>query len=266
MKKKLQLITPSVLSIVFLLASCTKDESELFIEDTDAKIVQQKAQATIACTNNINFGNLVVETSYDTNDTKDKDEYPACGMDDKDWSGKHSNGKIWLKSLKGDGHRTELKENSGKENNLKKYKKMEFKAQYYNIPEHGVTIGQVHNRHGDVKRPLARLYIDSDNKIKIKETLTTPNDGTSTYKIYTKSQMPAVESGKLVRVIIWTGLGNKRRATIRVIYEDVTWTQHIWADEDWNDYTDKYYLKAGVYTEGNDVQPKVTYSSFSISH
>lgn len=216
-----------------------------------------------SCSTNVNFEDLVVETSWISGDKGDRDTFGACGVDNESWMDKATNGNFTFKCLAPDGHRTELKEEVGDESSLTKYKRMKFTAVYNNVPSHGVTIAQIHNRGTNVKRPWLRLYIDSDGKFKIKETETTPTQSTSTYSTYTGM---AYSSGQLVDITIWTGVSGQENAKIRVDYNGARFEKSLVAAADWGSFMSDFYLKAGVYTEGEDKQAKVTYSEFEIIH
>ncbi len=243
-----------------ILIGCSKDEiSDMeYIEE-----ITSKTTSGGSCSSVVNFGNLVVETSWDSGDKDDRDTYGACGVDGEPWMDRYSDNRVMMKCLKGDGHRTELKEDSGDEANLKKYKRMVFTAKYTNLPSHGVTIAQIHNRANNIKRPWLRLYIDSDRKFKIKETETNPTGSSSSYETYTG--MKYASNGE-VTITIWTGLSGQEKAKIRVDYNGGRFEETIYPTSAWNNYDDDFYLKAGVYTEGNDKTATVKYSAFSMKY
>lgn len=186
-----------------------------------------------------------IETSWftgeDSRTTQSFDPYETIG---EEWYDKDGD-TYWLKSLKTDGNRTEWKEYSGKEAPLSVYKNMQYSAKFTEIPEHGVTIAQVHNR-GGVNRPLLRVYIHDDHKVWVKVTETTPDETTSTYTSY---EGPDYIEGTNLKVQV---LIENEEIVINVETTDGNLNESIIPSSDWDDYSESYYLKAGVYTEGND--------------
>jgi hypothetical protein len=253
-KSKLAIFAVAILPALFT-TNCSKDELEN-IEPTASADVELKA--TYSC----NFSDLLVETSWISGDKDDRDSFDAADVDGESWMDVYSDGRVMMKCLAPDGHRTELKEDDGDEAALNEYKKMYFTAKYTNIPENGVTIAQIHNR-GGVNRPFVRLYIDADRYIKIKETETDPTASSSTYTTYTG---PKYTSGDAVTIYVWTGLSGEKKGKFTVVTTSTTWSQTVWPSSAWSSFSSDYYLKAGVYTEGDDLTATVKYNSFSISH
>ncbi len=207
----------------------------------------------------VDFGSLDVETSWISEDKGDRDTFDASDVDGKQWMDVYSTGIVMMKCLAADGHRTELKEKSGVEASLNKYKKMNYTAAVTSIPEHGVTVAQIHNR-GGVNRPWIRVYIDADRYIKIKATKTTPDEDKSTYTTYTG---PKYTSGNDFSITIITKNGE---ASFEITTGGTTSKETLTPSGDWNNYDDDFYLKAGVYTEGDDTQPQMKLSSFSLTY
>lgn len=207
----------------------------------------------------VDFGVLVVETSWISKNTGDRDTFLASSIDNEDWMDIYDNGNVMMTCLAGDSHRTELKENSGVEQPLSVYKKMEYTATLTNIPENGVTIAQIHNR-GGVNRPWIRVYVDDDKYIKIKATETTPDESKSTYSTYTG---PLYASGNEFSISIIT---ENNTAQFQITVGDNVFSKSLSPSVDWNNYKNSYYLKAGVYTEGEDVEPLLEMSKFSIEY
>lgn len=253
----------SILTVFSLLVSCSTDDTDDL--QSEALVSENTSLSTSgnSCGGAVDFEDLEVETSWISNNKDDRDAFGACGVDGESWFDKYSDGRVMMKCKKGDGHRTELKEAVGDEDKLTKYKRMEFTAKFSSLPEHGVTIAQIHNRNSSVKRPWIRLYIDSDRKIKIKETETTPNQSQSTY---TTSTGFKYVSGKAMTVTIWTGQSGNEKAKFKIESEGNTFQKTLYPSSAWDNYDDDYYLKAGVYTEGDDKEAKVIYSEFDINH
>ncbi|WP_158845944.1 polysaccharide lyase family 7 protein [Algibacter sp. L1A34] len=241
--------------------SLIKLEIEIEVDDSETGNTTKTPNGT--CSTTVNFEDLVVETSWISQDTGDRDTFDACSVDGENWMDRYDTDIVMLTCLSGDSHRTELKENIGDEAALDHYKKMTFTAKFTNIPENGVTIAQIHNRGTDVKRPWLRLYFDNNKNIKIKETETNPTGSSSDYTTYTGPEY--IENQEIIITII-TGENSDKKAEISLQMGEVSWTQTLWPNEAWSVKSDTYYLKAGVYTEGNDTTPKVEYSAFSISH
>lgn len=251
----------SVIAALTLFSCSNNQEYDETLKLNSDQLSEKTSGGT--CGTAVNFQDLVVETSWTTGDTSDRDTFTACGVDDENWMDKYSNGNVTLKCLSGDGHRTELKEDSGDEAGLWSNKKMNFNAVYTDIPENGVTIAQVHNRHDDVERPFIRVYIDDDLKIKIKRTNTNMDDKdkeadyTTWISSYTYSAgqnlsfRSEIKGGKVI-IIIWHN--NKK------------FQKYVSPTSNWSDYAQDYYYKAGLYTEGNDKEVKVEYSWFELIH
>ncbi|MBU2997324.1 polysaccharide lyase family 7 protein [Cellulophaga baltica] len=242
------------LTVLFLVASCSTEESS---EDFEVDTAAVDATAT---TIDVDFGNLVVETSWISGDKSDRDTFTAGDVDGEEWMDIYTSGVVMMTCLSPDGHRTELKEDSGHESSLETYKKMSYTALLEEVPEHGITVAQIHNR-GGVKRPWIRVYIDSDNYIKIKATATTPDEDSSTYD--DPYVGPKYTDGDDFSVEIITDNGE---AFFEISTDGSTYTKTLSPSSAWDDYDDDFYLKAGVYTEGDNIKPKMKMSNFSIEY
>ena len=207
----------------------------------------------------VDFGTLEVETSWISENQYDRYVFDASSVDDEEWMYVNSTGTVTMKCLAEDSHRTELKERKGEEASLSIYKEMLYTSILTNIPEHGVTIAQIHNR-GGVSRPWIRVYVHSDKTIRIKATETTPDENNSTYTTYIG---PEYISGDELSVSIETKDGN---AYFEIETAGTTFNEILTPSEDWDDFSDSYYLKAGVYTEGDDTEPQMEFSSFSLEY
>ncbi len=117
---------------------------------------------------NFNLSTLQIETSWNTPDRSTvSEDATTYGPTDYYYM---DNDLMILVSKEEDGKRTELKEAPGQERALTVPKTLSYTATIHNIPENGVTIAQVHNRGNGVLRPLVRVYIDDDLKVKYKLT------------------------------------------------------------------------------------------------
>jgi len=245
----------SVLISGFLFLGCTEDSTQ---ENNQL----ENSQTSSLTESLIDFDNLLVETTWDTEDIKDKVVYLANEVDGEKWMDVYNSGLVRLKCLEGKSHRTELKEDKGDENSLSFFKEMNYTATLTSIPEEGVTIAQIHNR-GGVERPWIRIFVDDDNFIKIKTTNTCPTCEDSDDSDYSEYEGPLYTSGSDFSVAIKT---EKGKAKITITTDGETYSNTLTPEEDWADFSDDFYLKAGVYTEGYDKQPQLKFSSFSISH
>ena len=244
--------------------------SEIEVYGTPSQITVQPFSSPITNSTNetvatdltgVDFGNLLVETSWISKDKSNRDTFTASEIDGQEWMDVYNSGEVMLKCLAADSHRTELKEKTGVEASLETYKKMSYTARLTSIPSHGVTIAQIHNRADGIVRPWIRIYVDADRYIKIKATKTTPWDPNgSTYTTYTG---PKYTSGNTFSIAITTENGN---ATFAIETDGNNLNETISPETDWDNYNNSYYLKAGVYTEGEDTQPQMKFSAFSIAY
>lgn len=272
--KKKVILTSVFLGTIGFLSGCSTEntsviEEENEWEETDLALDVETRETTTtggSCGTDVNFEDLVVETSWISEETGDRDSFNACSVDGEAWMDKYNSGVVMMKCLAADSHRTELKEDNGWESDLSTYKRMRFTAKYTSLPEHGVTIAQVHNRDSGkkVKRPWLRLYIDADRYLKIKETLTTPDQDKSTYDTHEGLKYT---SGQEITVTVWTGLSGQEKVKIHVEVGEESFQETLYLTSDWDDYVDTFYLKAGVYTEGDEDRTcTVKYSKFEIKH
>ncbi|MBU2997323.1 polysaccharide lyase family 7 protein [Cellulophaga baltica] len=234
-------------------------EDEEVVEQENTEDDSETETDTETTSSTIDFGDLVVETSWISGDKSDRDQFTANDIDNEEWMDVYETGNVMMTCLAPDGHRTELKEDTGDESSLNTFKEMSYTATLNTVPENGITVAQIHNR-GGVNRPWIRVYVDDDSVLKIKETLTTPDESTSTYNTYVG---PEYTAGDDYSVKITTQNGN---ATFVIVTNEITYTETLSPSNDWDNYTNNYYLKAGVYTEGDDIEPVLEMSSFSIAY
>ena len=219
----------------------------------------EEEEVTETVSTGVDFGDLDVETSWISEDKGDRDTFDASDVDGEEWMDVYNSGIVMMKCLAADGHRTELKEKSGVEASLDTYKKMAYTATLTSIPSHGVTIAQIHNR-GGVNRPWIRVYVDADRYIKIKTTETTPDEDSSTYEEYIG---PKYTSGDEFTIVVTTENG---KASFDIITGGTSYNETLTPTGAWDDFENSFYLKAGVYTEGEDTQPQMKMSSFYINY
>ena len=244
-------------------ANAWNNVKEIQVYGTLGETTNTTTITTEVSTGIVDFGDLEVETSWITEETGNRTTFDAADVDGEEWMDVYNSGIVMMKCLAPDSHRTELKEKSNVESSLSTYKKMSYTATLTSIPSHGVTIAQIHNR-GGVQRPWIRVYVDADRYIRIKSTLTTPwqtsSEGGSEYDVW---EGPKYTSGEEFSVVITTGNGE---ASFEITAGGETEGVILSPEEDWDDYNSDYYLKAGVYTEGDDLQPQIKFSSFGIDY
>lgn len=242
---------PSVILLIFLYIffNCSSKES------TESN--NQTPTTPVIINNNkpgdhFELATLQIETSWNTPDRSTVSE-TASTFNSTDFFFMEGDNMV-LVSKESDGKRTELKEKPGEEKSLNDYKKLTYTAKVENIPENGVTIAQVHNRADGVQRPLVRVYIDDDLKIKFK--LTDDPDSASTYTTITG---PVYDESSIFSVIVLIENGV---AEFSVDTTNGSLNHTFTPSNNWSPYSSSYYLKAGVYTEGNDIKPKISFSEF----
>jgi len=169
-------------------------------------------------TNDFQINDFYIESSWNTIGSLTISE-DAAGLSDDEYEDEWeefyymSNNEITLISPITDGERTEFKEKKGFEASLETYKKMDYTAKIMDIPNNGVTIAQIHNR-GGVDRPYVRVYIEHGEVI-IKETITDPNESSSSYVTYDDNGLEYTENTS-INVIIETKDG-KAKITITAL-------------------------------------------------
>ncbi len=135
-------------------------------------------------------------------------------------------------------------------------KTLSYTASIHNIPENGVTIAQVHNRGNGVLRPLVRVYIDDDLIVKYK--LTDDPDSPSDYTTITG---PLYQEGDPISVTVTLENGT---ASFLTTTTSGSVEETFTPSAKWVPYTTSFYLKSGVYTEGNDTRPEIHFSEFEL--
>ncbi|WP_299383099.1 polysaccharide lyase family 7 protein [uncultured Lacinutrix sp.] len=254
----MKIITLTSLIALILMSGCSKDEAETTSntqQNTNSTSISNTTNVSSLPGDNFNLETLQIETSWNTPDRSTVSE-TASTFNPTDFFYMEDNNMVF-ESKESDGKRTELKERPGEEKDLNVYKKLEYTAKVDLIPENGVTIAQVHNRGNGVERPLVRVYIDNDLKIKFKLS-NNPID-TSTYTTITG---PEYIEGSILNVTVLIENGVTEFSVVTTSgTKNHTFTPSI----NWNSYATSYYLKAGVYTEGNDTRPKISFSEFVLT-
>lgn len=151
------------------------------------------------------------------------------------------------------GRRAEFKQTS--EGPLTSYSKMEFEAVYYNIPDDGFTIAQVHNRGGNSNKPFFRLELH-DNKL---ETVIRKDpEVSSNQTTFSKVDYPflnGVDYNQFPLKVILEKSGGFAQITV-MQGDTIILDQSFQPDTTTNWVNDSgiangYYLKAGAYNAAN---------------
>ncbi|NRD18703.1 hypothetical protein HNV08_01485 [Winogradskyella eckloniae] len=147
------------------------------------------------------------------------------------------------------GRRVEFKQIS--EGPLTSYAKMEFEGVYYNIPDGGMTIAQVHNRGGSSNKPFFRLELHDD---KLETVIRKDPEVSSSATTFSKIDFPFVNNGAYTQFPLNVTLEkNNGVVSIMVMQDDVVLiNEDFEADPTTNWVNDSgisngYYLKAGLY-------------------
>jgi hypothetical protein len=243
--------TMGLLIIPLLLTNCTTQEEADTSTETDSFVVTSLTSQVYQ------ISDFYIETSWLSGEnSRSTESFDSSSIDNESWYDKNSSGYYTMKSLATDGNRTEWKEKE--ESSMVNNKSITYQAKVESIPENGVTIAQIHNRGNGVNRPFLRVFIDDDRKIKIKVTTNNPSNDDGTYTEYTGStysqgstfNLSITYNGSSATVDVTDSSGST------IINETVT------PSNSWNNYSSTYYFKAGVYTEGDDKQPKITFNYF----
>ena len=203
-----------------------------------------------------NLKDFQIETSWDSSgdDYKKTKSYDYDEIDNRAWYDKVGNTYVLSCEAK-DGNRTEWKEHSGKEASLSVNKVMEYTTKITNEPENGVTIAQIHNR-GGVRRPYVRVYLEH-GEILIKETTSDPSKSSASYNTYDENLKYTQGTNLTVKIETKNG-----KAYITITTTHGSYSETLTPTDNWKNFSNHYYLKAGVYTEGDDIQPISTFSKF----
>lgn len=147
------------------------DDSDIVEEMIEEEVVVEEQMDNSDLTERYIFnGNMVIENSYNTGgcdsppcDTIDEslvnvflDQIP----DDPYFYLSTDRKELNLECQLEKGRRTEFKQRS--EGPLTSLSKIEMEGIYYDIPDNGVTIAQVHNRGGNSNKPFFRLVLYKD--------------------------------------------------------------------------------------------------------
>ena len=246
-------IISGLLVFCMLFGACTSESKDTEPVNNEPDMETPNETANIPG-ENFNLSTLQIETSWNTPDRSTVSENATTfGPTDYYYM---DNEVMVLVSKEPDGKRTELKEAPGQERALTVAKTLSYTATIHNIPENGVTIAQVHNRADGVLRPLVRVYIDDDLKLKYK--LTDDPDSDSEYTTITG---PLYQEGDTLQVTVTLENGT---ASFLTTTTSGSVEETFTPSAKWLPYPNSYYLKAGVYTEGNDTRPEIHFSEFEL--
>jgi len=173
-----------------------------------------------------------------------------------------------LKCQRQEGRRAEFKQTT--EGPLTSTSQMDFWAVYFDIPNDGVTIAQVHNRGGSSNKPFFRLVLHEDHlETVVREDPEVDSDDTEFDKDQFYFPGGDYDYGSM-RVIL-----NKFNGRVRCrVYYNGSWIlDETFTPQNGTDWIDDsgiangYYLKAGVYNdEGSHTEDiRVKYTTFKFS-
>ncbi len=152
------------------------------------------------------------------------------------------------------GRRTEFKQIS--EGSLNTPSLMEFEAVYFDVPEEGMTIAQVHNRGGNSNKPFFRLELHNDElETVVRQDPEVNSSDTSFDKEFYSFDNGANYNGEPIKILI-----EKNDGVVHLVAEhngvvliDQTYAPNT--ETNWvlnNSIANGYYLKAGIYNPAED--------------
>lgn len=274
-----KLLLPLFSALVLL--SCTSDD---FVPDEtlDEPIVitppsDDPDPVDPAASENFTFDtNLVMEHSWNTGgctpgpcstiSTSLNDVF-ANGQPDDPYFYRAENGvDLILHCQPQKGRRTEFKQIS--DGPLTTPSLIEFEAVYFDIPEEGMTIAQVHNRGGNSNKPFFRLELHSDElETVVRQDPEVNSSDTSFDKQSYSFANGANYNGESIKILIEKGDGVVHLVAEHngVVLIDQTYAPD--ASTNWvtnNGISNGYYLKAGIYNPAEEHTEDIImqYSSF----
>jgi len=204
-------------------------------------------------------GEIVIENSWDTMgcdsppcDTIDEslDNFFEVGQpDDPYFKMAEDESELFLECQLEKGRRIEFKQRS--EGPLSSSARMEFEGVYYDIPDGGMTIAQVHNRGGNGNKPFFRLELHSD---KLETVIRKDPEVSSSMTTFDKVDYPLFAGENYDQSPLTIVLEKSAGAvSIKVMQkETVILEQSFQPDSSTRWVTDSgiangFYLKAGLY-------------------
>lgn len=202
-------------------------------------------------------------TSTTTEPDTELDDGGSYEINDLEYYRRSGNSYI-LTSCEQKGRRTEWKQSS--KFSLNSYRKMSYRAKFYDYPSDGVTIAQIHNR-GDAGRPLLRIEI-IHGKIEFVIVDTYVKNSGNSHPV----DGPSYSEGSYLDLSLETG-SNEIIATVTTTSgsKTVKYTKNNSNDDysinnKWfeSGVISDFYFKAGVYNDsgnGSDM-PVASFTSF----
>lgn len=250
-------------ALLTIFNSCSPDgdPTSPIVQDPTSPIVQEKTKGSTitarAALAQYDFSKFDGETSSGNGGTiSNRAYFNPSTTDNTTFFDVSSSGYRVFKCFAADSNRTEIKEKQGEESSITADKDMEYIAKLESIPSNGVTVAQIHNRHPDVSRPLTRVFV-KNGVFYIRTTTNNPNSASGTYSTVTGPNYTSGTDYTLRIRFMSAGY-----AAITITTTSSTITTNITPSVNWNSYSSTYYLKAGVYTEGDNVEPKLSMKAF----
>jgi|GEM_PF-2814943 len=148
--------------------------------------------------------------------------------------------------------RTEIKQKNSFSSD--KWNIMKFKAQVQYLPGgSGVTIAQMHNRHSDVKRPLAKLVLTQG---KVRLMLNETYQGTAS--VYKKNYVN-FKDGEFLTIVMENRTNRNLRIYVKNESTGQSYSQLLKIKPIWNSVKNHYYFKTGLYNQGSGMSPRISY-------
>jgi len=265
-----------IISFIFfsslILISCAKDGSDENMNVDVPNVDLSDNDVETDDSNNTNDlseryvfdGNIVIENSYNTGGC----DSPPCDTNDESLITGFSTGipddpyfylsddqsELFLLSQQQEGRRIEFKQRS--EGSLNSFSQIELEGKYYDVPNTGITIAQVHNRGGSGNKPFFRLVlytngletvIRRDPEVSSSETSFSKEDysfiNNSDYNLFTLKTTIEKSNGSVHIKVEQDGT-----EILNESYAPETTTR--WVTD--SGIANGYYLKAGIYNDDGD--------------
>lgn len=253
---------PFIIVLLFMVCSCSEDNETIPEDMEDMTITPEEPEEMEESEEGDSFvfaNDLVMEHSYNTGgcddgpcDTidEDLDDVFENGQPNDPYFFETNNGmELNLKCQPDEGRRTEFKQIS--RGPLTRVSRIEFEAVYFDIPNEGMTIAQVHNRGGSSNKPFFRLELHKNElETVVRQDPEVDSNQTSFDKVSYNFPDNADYNGESIKVIL-----EKNNGTVHL---NVMLGNTLLIDESYspdtstNWVTDSgiangYYLKAGIY-------------------
>lgn len=251
-----------ITSLLFITYSCSEDNDTL-PETTEEMTVTpedtEESEESEETTSFVFANDLVMEHSWNTGgcddgpcDTidEDLDDVFENGQPDDPYFFETNNGlELNLQCQPDEGRRTEFKQIS--RGPLTRLSRIEFEAVYFDIPDEGMTIAQVHNRGGSSNKPFFRLEMHENELETVVRRDPEVNSNETTFDKVTYNFVDGADyNGEILKVILEKNNGTVH---LNVTQGDTVLINESYvpeADTNWvldNGIANGYYLKAGIY-------------------